>query len=699
MRSVGDIVALVSQLDDAASADAAPLEPDELPPSTPVVPKPPGVLTRGWRWIAPSISAALVGGAVAGLVDGLGASGMTAIGVTTGFVALLIVPILLVLGLLVRGVIAAWRPDVLRMRLVETGGGAPVLAAWVATAVLGLAVLGASVIQATWTVARQMAFTLPNMLFLYPVIVAVLALALVGLSRPTALAIERAMRRLDAKWTLSPRRIGLVTLGALGVALAIAWFAAVRPRLGPLDTSPVQAPAAGLLAAVVVGFAPRVRRWFVGLAAGIVALTTTTAIATTVMRPVTTLEVWGDQPLAGLAIETIFDLEAMRTRVSLEQFRPVPTPGAVHPDIVLITIDTVRADHTPPYGGTAAMPTLGELAKRGTVFEWAFSPSNVTRRSIPSIITGLSADRVRGRVVGWALRLDPRHVVLAERLAAGGYETAGFMCCEGFWGPRAKTGLQRGLSHLVIERDGAILGQQAAAWLSARRAAGRRGPLFLWMHILEPHNWLEGVSLPPSEPTDRSKLYDRALAASDSIIGTVLGAFADRSPADAPIVIVTADHGEALGEHGSAYHSTDLYNSQTRVPLVIVGPGIAAHRVRETVSLTGVTPSILELAGFTPRNERMDGVSFAPLATGRRASRDDGVAFAAMIKDRSNPGNVTSFVQGRYKLLRIGSKVELYDIHEDPHELNNLARTYPTITAELEAALAARNAAAAASPF
>ncbi len=697
MRSVGDIVAPVSQLDDAASPDAAPPAPDDGATLSPV--RQPGRMKRVWRWVAPSLDAALVGGAVAGLVDGVGASGMTAIGVTTGFVALLVVPVLLVLGLLVRGVIVAWRPDVLLARVVEDGGGAPLLAAWVVTAVLSLGALGALVVQTTWSISRQLPFTLSNMLFLYPIIVAVFTLVLAGLSRPTALLIERGARRLDAKWTLSPRRVVLVTFGAIGAAMAITWFVAVRPRLGPLDTSPVQAPAAGLLAAVVVGFAPRARRWIVRVAAGIVALTTATAVATTVVRPVTTLEVWGDQPLAGLAIETIFDLDAMRTRVSLEQFRPVPRPGAEHPDIVLITIDTVRADHTPPYGGVAAMPTLGELAKRGTVFEWAFAPSNVTRRSIPSIITGLSADRVKGRVVGWALRLDPRHVVLAERLAAGGYETAGFMCCEGFWGSRAKTGLQRGLAHLVIERDGALLGQQAAAWLSARKAAGRRAPLFLWMHILEPHQWLEGVSPPPAEEADRSKLYDRSLTASDGIIATVLGGFADRTPADAPIVIVTADHGEALGEHGSAYHSTDLYNSQTRVPLVVVGPGISAHRVRETVSLTGVTPSILELAGFTTRNDRMDGVSFAPLATGSRPSRDDGVAFAAMIKDRSNPGNVTAFVKGRYKLLRIAGRVELYDIYADPNELTDIASTHPAILAELEAALAARAAAAAASPF
>src|SRR5690606_38920534 len=111
----------------------------------------------------------------------------------------------------------------------------------------------------------------------------------------------------------------------------------------------------------------------------------------------------------------------------------------------LITIDTVRADATPPYGGSAEMPALAALGERGAVFSWAFAPSNVTRRSIPSMVIGLAPNRIRGRVVGWALRVDPRHVLLAERLRAGGYETAGFMCCAGFWSPEVRTGLQRGL--------------------------------------------------------------------------------------------------------------------------------------------------------------------------------------------------------------------------------------------------------------
>jgi membrane-anchored protein YejM (alkaline phosphatase superfamily) len=375
-------------------------------------------------------------------------------------------------------------------------------------------------------------------------------------------------------------------------------------------------------------------------------------------------------------------------------------PGDVHPDIVLITIDTVRADHTPPYGGSAEMPVLRDLGTRGAVFDYAFSPSNVTRRSIPSMMIGLAPNRVRGRVVGWALRVDPRHVMAAERLRAGGYETAGFMCCYGIWGEDMHTGLARGLDYLEIEprENGVLLARSARKWLDAREQRAGNRPLFLWMHVLEPHNWQQASGEPRTDE-DRRRFYDRALAASDTMLLDVIGAFANRDPAHAPIVIVTADHGEALGDHGQPYHSTDLYDSQIRVPLVIAGPGIKPQHVRETVSLTDLTPTLLALAGFeTPRE--VDGKPFADLASGQRApDPEGGVAFSAMIKDRSNPGGISSVVRGRYKLIDNGSSAELYDVHADPDERSNLIGVKPALIAQLKALLHAYTARGDDSPF
>jgi arylsulfatase A-like enzyme len=315
------------------------------------------------------------------------------------------------------------------------------------------------------------------------------------------------------------------------------------------------------------------------------------------------------------------------------------------------------------------------------------------------MITGLAPSRVRGRVVGWALRIDPRHVVVAERLLAGGYDTAGFVCCYGFWGESFRTGLQRGLQHLVIEPNGLYLAKQARAWLAEREKRPNKKPLFLWMHLLEPHNWQQGTG-PANSDEERKKFYDRSLTSADAMMVELMSAFTHRNPENAPITIVTADHGEGLGDHGQPYHSTDLYNSQIHVPLVIAGPGIRASRIGESVSLTDLTPTLLELAGFDPPDgPAMDGRSLADLATGRRApDPTGGIAFAAMIKDRSNPGGVTAVVKGPWKLIE-GATSELYNMQTDPQERSNLILSRLKVLEELRALLRDFNANASKSPF
>src|SRR5262249_34724138 len=155
------------------------------------------------------------------------------------------------------------------------------------------------------------------------------------------------------------------------------------------------------------------------------------------------------------------------------------------------------------------------------------------------------------------------------------------------------TGLQRGLDYLEIESNGRELARKARVWLEERERNHPTKPLFVWMHILEPHNWTV-ASGEGRNDNERRQVYDRSLSASDAMLGELMNAFSHRAPARAPIVIVTADHGEGLGEHGHPYHSTDLYDSQTHVPLVIAGPGIKSGRVAETVSLVDLVPTVLE---------------------------------------------------------------------------------------------------------
>ena len=655
-------------------------------------------LSTAARWVAPSVAAACGGALAAGAVDGAGMDDALGVIAAAGFLAILALPILFALSAISRAIWWGWQPH--QLELVEEGGGAPRLAAWVTVVVLGCLSLAWAMFQGTWLLDRWTTFKPLAVSFLEPVFAIATAIAAVLLSRPVARLVTAGYRKLDNRWRrngrtslFTPWRItGGATVIAVGVTYVL-WRFVVAKRIGTLDLSPLVAPTAGIAAMTLVHLLGKRfagARKIGGLAlVAAAALVLGSAMFVSRARPTLTLSIWGERPLSGLVVDLLFDLDKIHDRIPVEDMRPAERAGANHPDIILVTIDTVRADHTPPYNGTAEMPVLRDLGAKGAVFEYAFAPSNVTRRSIPSMTIGLAANRVRGRVVGWALRIDPRYITLAERLAAGGYDTAGFMCCYGIWGDENDTGLARGLQHLEIEphENGSALSRMARSWLEAREKAGPKKPLFLWMHVIEPHNWHAQGAAEPRTDDDRRRYYDRALQVSDSFLIPILAAFQNRPPDKAPIVIVTADHGEALGDHGQPYHSTDLYDSQIRVPLVMTGPGIKPGRIPETVSLTDLAPTLLDLAGFVPP-AAFDGTSFADLATGKREPNPDlGVAFAAMIKDRSNPGGLTAVVKGRYKLIDNGSSTELYDVHVDPDERSDLLAVKPAIVESMKKVL------------
>jgi len=646
------------------------------------------------RWCVASWPAACAGALAAGVLEAFAMGTPYEICAGVGFILLFTLPVLFVLSLVLRAVWRAWSPARLEEELVDPELGAPALAGWLLALWLGAIALGFSIFASTHLIASWAEFRPMFVGFVLPVFSVGAALLVLACSRPAALGLTRLATAIDRRWRatgrttlLRPARVvGFV--GVLAVVTLVAIWSWINPQLGHLDTSPVHGPLIGLVAALVTHRYLRGRRWITILLTGLATVFITLAVYTLRTRPAVTLAVWGEMPVAGLMIDVAFDLDKIRDDISLEAFRPTASAGAVHPDIVLVTIDTMRADRTPPYGGPAEMPFFEKLAVRGAVFDWAFAPSNVTRRSIPAMMTGIQPNRVRGRVIGWALRVDPRHVMVAERLRAGGYDTAGFMCCEGFWGEKARTGLSRGLEYLEIERSGAKLAERARTWIEKREQLPGRKPLFVWMHVLEPHNWAGGGS-EPAELEMRRRMYDRSLFASDKMLAEIVAAFSGRTPEQAPIVVVTADHGEALGDHNEPNHSTDLYNSQIRVPFVVVGPGIRAGHLIESVSLIDLTPTLVELAGFAP--PVTDGRSLAPLLTSKRDADDRlGVAYAAMIKDRSNPGGVRALVVGAFKLISEDGKLELYDIKKDPNELDDLASRLPAKVEEMRRLLEER---------
>ena len=569
--------------------------------------------------------------------------------------------------------------------------------------VLGAALLSMLTHQVVWVFWRTTAFKPRTMSMALGPVMIVVVIIVVLLTRVMAAGLAAALTRLETRmgtprgrgW-LTPRRVLVLAGGVAILAGALGWHLAIRKQFANVSFAGLAFPvlAIGLL------FATHSTRALLGarahrarLVAGCAAVALATGLATTALwarqsRPTMVLSLWGADAFSADAIDLLYNLYAIRDDVPMSDLTPTSRAGVTHRrDILLVTIDTFRPDRIRPYGGPLPTPTFTALAARGKVFEWAFAPSNVTRRSMPAIATGLAPPRVRGRVSGWALRMDPRHVTLAERLRAGGYATSGLFCCEGFWERRRRLGLDRGIDDLFIRHDGQELVAAYKERVAARRPDGP--PTFTWIHFIELHEWAGGN---PDLSPERRRIYDDLVAQVDRWVGELVKANESLPPDRHPIILITGDHSEAFGEHGQPFHSSDLYNSQIRVPLIVAGPSVPATRVHEPVSLVDLAPTILELAGFVaPAFPQMDGRSLADLLVGaRHPDPEAGGAYAVTIEDRYVRDRRSALVRGRWKLIHQLGRWELYDLRTDPNEMRDLARGDPARLTELQALMHAR---------
>jgi arylsulfatase A-like enzyme len=496
-----------------------------------------------------------------------------------------------------------------------------------------------------------------------------------------------------------PLACWIALAGLAGILVGAIWFGVVGPALATVDYGYAGYGWTALLS-LPLGHAvarrlgrPGGRVAGVAAAAVCVALNSG-SVATRMRDPATLFDAWFRMPVGGLAIGATYDIDDLRSEAMPADPTPRARPGAEHPDILIVTIDTLRADQMRLYGGQAGMPNIEQLAQRGAVFEWAFAPSNNTRQSVSSIMTGLSPARLRGRVVEFGLRLDPRHILLAERFRAAGYATAGFLCCVNHMGGRKKIGLDRGLESVAFQRGGDRLKDLAADWL--RASAGEARPRFVWVHFFDPHDWRRSPGSGHRGAEARAR-YRRAIQRTDRFLAPILGAVRDSyRPA---IVVIASDHGEGLGDHRAVHHASDLYNSQIRVPLVIVGPGVRPRRLRDPVALLDLAPTLLDLAGFEPpAMPAMDARSFAALVRGEAAPAPE--AYAVMLRDRSVARTGRALIAGRHKLVAVdGREPELYDLIADPGEARNLAPGQPRLLEDMTARLRRRQAIDAVEPF
>jgi HEAT repeat protein len=275
--------------------------------------------------------------------------------------------------------------------------------------------------------------------------------------------------------------------------------------------------------------------------------------------------------------------------------------------LLLITVDALRADHVGAYGyARPTTPNIDALAKRGARFDAAYCATPHTSYSVTSTMTG----KYMRPLLHAGLGADSE--TLAEVLRRYGYRTAAFYPPAVFFIDEDRFQRFRdrhlGFEYAKVEfAKPALRVTQVEQYLAE---APRDVPLFLWVHIFEPHEPYEAHAEHDFGPAPKD-LYDGEIATADQLIGDLVARFEAKRPGSA--VWVSADHGEEFGEHGGRYHGTSVYDEQVRVPLVVVGPGVpAASVVRSPVSSVDVAPTLLAALNI-PRAPKMSGVDLAPL--------------------------------------------------------------------------------------
>jgi choline-sulfatase len=369
--------------------------------------------------------------------------------------------------------------------------------------------------------------------------------------------------------------------------------------------------------------------------------------------------------------------------------------------ILLVTIDTLRADRLGSYGAANAhTPHLDELARSGVRFDAALSPVPLTLPAHASLMTAVDPPRhgVRHNSVH---RLGADLPTLAERLHQAGYATAAFV---GSLVLERRFGLARGFDVYDDRTEGRVSGETGYAERTADQVVDaaldwlERAPprFFLWLHFYDPHaEYRPPPGFASAFPGD---LYAGEIAFVDAELGRLLGALRARFGPEGLLVAVTSDHGEALGDHGEPTHSYTLYEPTQHIPLLLVGDGLARGRVCErVVGLVDVAPTLLALAGAEPLPD-VDGRDLREqldaAGPGERALYMETLATALDL----GWSPLFAVRVGPWKYIRAPRR-ELYDLRDDPGERDNRAEREAGRADALDALLERHLAAAQRAPL
>jgi arylsulfatase A-like enzyme len=375
-----------------------------------------------------------------------------------------------------------------------------------------------------------------------------------------------------------------------------------------------------------------------------------------------------------------------------------PTPR----NVVLVSIDTCRADALGCYGGSPAVtPHLDALAADGVVFSNVVSPVPITLPAHATILTGLSPAR-HGLHYNLAHLLRPEIETLAEVLARSGFVTAGFVSALVLDG---RYGLDQGFGtwddemssspHSVFgaERPGTETVARALRWLEEHRSER----FFLFVHLYEPH---EPYQAPPEFAARfPGSPYLAEVATADAAVGELLERLQELDLDRSTLVAVVGDHGEMLGEHGEETHTYFVYQGALRVPFLLRLPHRpAVTRVSKLTGLVDVTPTVCGLLGVAPP-AGADGNDLSPLLNGRgEVPAGRSLYCESLTPTRYGANPLHGLVGERWKYIRT-TRPELYDLNRDPEETTNLFPAERPVAADqerkLRAVLARRTAASA----
>lgn len=368
-----------------------------------------------------------------------------------------------------------------------------------------------------------------------------------------------------------------------------------------------------------------------------------------------------------------------------------PAAPAARPDVVIVTLDTTRADRIGAYGyADARTPTIDAFAREGLRFDHARSPLPLTIPAHASLFTGLYPYHTHIRSNGDNV-LSGEFTTVAEHFKKAGYQTAASVAAyvtTRQWGfaqgfdayydsmPQPEgEGADRNFWH--TERSGDEVVDDILGWMAGVRTDQ---PVFVWVHLYDAH--FPYVVRDAYKETLANRPYDAELAFVDAQIKRLKDGFAKR---DAVVWSLIGDHGESLGDHGETSHGLYTYDATQHVPWILSGPGITPGVVNEPVSTVSLTPTLLKIAGI-PVPDGLD----APAEPGGAVLPTYSESY--QLTDRFRIAPHRALTDGTWKLIAT-PKPELYDLATDPAELTNVADAHPDVVTALRAKLDAVGAA------